>query len=297
MKARTAGRLAAGVVGLGAGVAAYAGLVERNWYRLRRVVVPVLGAGAAPLRILHISDVHMTPGQRRKQQWIAGLARTEPDLVVVTGDNLAHVDAVPAVLRAYAPLLELPGAFVFGSNDYSGPVFKNPFSYLSRHRHQRRVHGAPLPAEDLRAGLVAAGWTDLNNTRAVVKTAGRAIELFGVDDPHVGRDRYAVVSGPVDPSADLHVGVTHSPEPRVLSAMAADGLSLILAGHTHGGQVRVPFYGALTTNSALPRRMARGLHVFAGSWLHVSAGLGTHPTAPVRFSCPPEASILTLVPR
>jgi predicted MPP superfamily phosphohydrolase len=283
------------MIGIGAGVAAYASLIERNWYRLRRVVVPVLAPGAAPLRILHVSDVHMTPGQRRKQRWIADMAGTEPDLVVVTGDNLAHPDAVPAVLRAFEPLLELPGAFVFGSNDYFGPVLKNPFGYLRRHR--RHVAGTPLPSGELRAGLAAAGWTDLNNARAVVKASGRVIELFGVDDPHIGRDRYATVSGPLDPSAELHVGVTHSPEPRVLDPMAADGISLILAGHTHGGQVRVPFYGALTTNCALPRRMARGLHGYQGAWLHVSAGLGTHPTAPVRFSCPPEASILTLVPR
>jgi hypothetical protein len=283
------------MIGIGAGVAAYASLIERNWYRLRRVVVPVLEPGAAPLRILHVSDVHMTPAQRRKQQWIAGLARTEPDLVIVTGDNLAHPTAVPAVLRAFGPLLELPGAFVFGSNDYFGPVLKNPFGYLRRRR--RHIEGPPLPSGELRAGLVAVGWTDLNNARAVVKASGRVIELFGVDDPHIGRDRYAIVSGPLDPSAELHVGVTHSPEPRVLDAMVCDGLDLLLAGHTHGGQVRVPVYGALTTNCALPRRMARGLHRYRGAWLHVSAGLGTHPTAPVRFSCPPEASILTLVSR
>jgi predicted MPP superfamily phosphohydrolase len=293
-------------------------LFERNWYRLRRVVVPVLEPGAAPLRVLHISDAHMTPGQERKQRWIASLARTEPDLVVVTGDNMAHPDAVPAVLRSFGDLFAFPGAFVFGSNDYFGPVLKNPFGYLRRSRQHGRAgfkpgprdrglrfaapaggpgEGPPLPAHDLRAGLVAAGWVDLNNARAVLKPGGRAIELFGVDDPHIGRDRYAAVSGPLDPAAELHLGVTHSPEPRVLDPMAADGLQLILAGHTHGGQVRVPFYGALTTNCALPRRMARGLHRYSGTWLHVSAGLGTHPTAPVRFSCPPEASILTLVPR
>jgi uncharacterized protein len=295
MRARTAGQLAAGIVGLGAATAAYASLVERNWYRLRRVVVPVLHAGAAPLRILHVSDVHMTPGQERKQRWITALARLEPDLVIVTGDNLAHPDAVPAVLRCFGDLFAFPGAFVFGSNDYFGPVLKNPFGYLRRSREH--VEGPPLPAHDLRAGLVAAGWADLNNARAVLKPGGRPVELFGVDDPHIGRDRYPIVSGPLDPAAELHLGVTHSPEPRVLDPMAADGLQLILAGHTHGGQVRVPFYGALTTNCALPRRMARGLHRYADAWLHVSAGLGTHPTAPVRFSCPPEASILTLVPR
>src|SRR5690606_31680304 len=98
---------------------------------------------------------------------------------------------------------------------------------------------------------------------------------------------------------DLGIGVTHSPEPRVLDDMAADGFSLLLAGHTHGGQVRVPFVGALVTNCGLPRQMARGLHRWpnSDSWLHVSAGLGTHPTAPVRFAGRPEASLLTLIPR
>ena len=74
--------------------------------------------------------------------------------------------------------------------------------------------------------------------------------------------------------------------------MAADGFDLLLAGHTHGGQVCVPGFGALVTNCGLPRSMAKGLHRWPGSdaWLHVSAGLGTHPTAPVRFACRPEAT-------
>jgi hypothetical protein len=84
----------------------------------------------------------------------------------------------------------------------------------------------------------------------------------------------------------------------VLDAFAADGFPLVLAGHTHGGQLRVPFYGALVTNCGIDRERARGLHRWSGdTWVHVSAGLGTSPYAPVRFACPPEASLLTLVPR
>src|SRR5688572_13750548 len=124
MHARTLRRLAAGTVALGAATTAYATLVERNLFTLRRCDVPVLAPGAEPLRILHLSDLHLTPGQHRKQRWVGDLAGTDPDLVVVTGDNLAHVDAVPAALRALGPLLEYPGAFVFGSNDYFGPVLK-----------------------------------------------------------------------------------------------------------------------------------------------------------------------------
>jgi predicted MPP superfamily phosphohydrolase len=295
MRGRTVLRLGLGVAATGAATLAYATLVERNMFRLRRYDVPVLAPDAEPLRVLHISDLHLTPRRRRLQEWVRALAAVDPDLVVVTGDNIAHVDAVPYVVRALGPLFSVPGAFVFGSNDYRGPVWKNPFGYFDRDRDY--VQGKELPWPLLRDAFVGAGWVDLNNTRALVKAGGREVELAGVDDPHIYQDSY--VPGPASASAAVSIGLTHSPEPRILSAMAADGFSLLLAGHTHGGQVRVPFVGALVTNCGLDRRMARGLHRWPGSgaWLHVSAGLGTHPTAPIRFACPPEASVLTLVPR
>ncbi|MFC7550539.1 metallophosphoesterase [Plantactinospora sp. GCM10030261] len=297
MGKRTLSRLTAGLAVAGAATLGYAALIERNMFTLRRYDVPVLGADGEPLRILHLSDLHMMPDQRRKQAWVASLAATDPDLVVVTGDNMADPGSVPGVLRALHPLLDLPGAFVFGSNDYTGPVWKNPLGYLLPERDY--VSGADLPYEDLRDVLTGAGWADLNNARTSIKAGGRLVELVGVDDPHIDRDEYELVSGPVSAEAELSIGVTHSPESRVLDAMATDGFGLLLAGHTHGGQVCVPFYGALTTNCDLPRSMARGLHRWPGSdaWLHVSAGLGTHPTAPVRFACPPEATLLTLIPR
>ena len=297
MRKRTVYRLAAGTAMAGAATFAYAALVERNLFTLRRYDVPVLAADAEPLRILHLSDLHMMPDQRRKQRFVAALAGTDPDLVVVTGDNMANPDAVPGVMRALQPLLDAPGAFVFGSNDYRGPVFKNPFSYFEKDREY--VQGAELPTEELRDVLVGAGWADLNNARTTIKAGGRLIELVGVDDPHVERDDYAAVAGPASPAADLRLALTHTPEPRVLDEMARDGFDLLLAGHTHGGQVCVPFVGALVTNCGLPRSMAKGLHQWPDSsaWLHVSAGLGTHPTAPIRFACRPEATLLTLIPR
>ena len=105
---------------------AYASLYEVRAFTLREVTVPVLPAGSDPLRILHLSDAHMTPSQHRKREWLRRLAELEPDLVVNTGDNLAHMDALPSVLEAYGDLLDLPGVFVFGSNDYYSPTRKNP---------------------------------------------------------------------------------------------------------------------------------------------------------------------------
>ncbi|MEU4420002.1 metallophosphoesterase [Actinoplanes sp. NPDC024001] len=297
MRKRSLISAAAALTALGGATFAYASLIERNMFTLRRFDVPVLEPDAEPLRILHLSDLHMMPEQRRKQDWVAALVGTDPDLVVVTGDNMASPYSVPGVLRALEPLLDRPGAFVFGSNDYRGPVWKNPLQYLLPEREY--VQGVDLPADDLRDAFTDAGWADLNNARTILKAGGRSIELAGVDDPHVDRDDYAAVAGPISPGADLHLGVTHTPASRVLDAMASDGFDLLLAGHTHGGQVCVPGYGALTTNCDLPRTMAKGLHRWPGSeaWLHVSAGLGTHPTAPIRFACRPEATLLTLIPR
>jgi predicted MPP superfamily phosphohydrolase len=237
----------------------------------------------------------MLPDQRSKQRWVAELDKLEPDLVVNTGDNLAHLHAVPAVLRALEPLLTRPGVFVFGSNDYYAPKPKNPVRYLTKSK--KRIHGTPLPWQDLRAALVERGWHNLTHVRTGLTVAGQQIIAAGIDDPHLRRDRYAEIAGRPAP-ATLRLGVTHSPEPRVLDAFAGDGYDLVLAGHTHGGQLRLPGYGALVTNCALDRSRARGASRWgAHMWLHVSAGLGTSPYAPVRFACPPEASLLTLVPR
>lgn len=304
---KTLGGLAAvGVAGVG-----YAGLVERNAYTLRRFSVPVLPAGSAPLRVLCLSDLHLMPNQRRKVEWVRSLAALDPDLVVDTGDNIAHPDAVGPLLEAMEPLMAFPGAFVLGSNDYFAPTFKNPALYLTPWNRRGTGSTPRLPTDDLVKGLVAGGWEELTNRRAYLTVGGQVLELVGVDDAHLDYDRYAVVAGPADPSVALTVGVTHAPYQRVLDAMTSDGAGLVLAGHTHGGQLAVPFYGALVTNCDLDTSRAKGVSrwwpgaddtpsSFApddAAWLHVSAGLGTSPYAPVRFACRPEATLLTLTSR
>ena len=143
---------------------AYASVVERNWFALRQAEVPVLAPGSGPLRILHISDTHLTPGRKRLMAWIASLADLEPDLVVNTGDSIAHPDSVPYFIDALGPLLERPGVFVFGSNDLYRPMPKNPARYLwetSARRYPR--HEPDLPWQKLGDAMCEAGWLDANN--------------------------------------------------------------------------------------------------------------------------------------
>ncbi len=282
----SAGALAAGI--------GYASLIERNAFVVREATMPVLSPGSSPLKVLHISDIHMRPTQRRKQAWLRELASLKPDLVVNTGDNLAHPKAVPAVVQGLGDLLSVPGVFVYGSNDYFAPRLKNPANYLTDPGH--RSHGEPLPWQDLRAAFTERGWLDMTHTRREFEVAGLHIAVAGVDDPHLSRDRYATIAGAADPTANLTLGLTHSPEPRVLDRFAADGYQLVMAGHTHGGQLCLPFYGAIVTNCDLDRSRVKGPSRWgARTQLHVSAGIGTSPFAPLRFCCRPEATLLTLV--
>ncbi|MCQ4081179.1 metallophosphoesterase [Streptomyces sp. RB6PN25] len=299
-----------GVTAVGAAGLAYAAGFEVRSFRLRRVEVPVLPPGMRPLRVLQVSDIHMVCGQKKKRRWLQALAALRPDFVINTGDNLSDPDAVPEVLDALGPLMELPGAYVFGSNDYYGPKLRNPARYLverARGRHglngNAPVHGAiHNPWEELRDCFDTAGWVGLNNARGRLKFPdGIEIALTGLDDPHIKRDRYATVGGGAEPGEGLSLAVVHAPYLRVLDAFTADRYPLILAGHTHGGQLCVPFYGALVTNCDLDTQRVKGLslHRAGGreSYLHVSAGCGTNRYTPVRFACPPEATLLTLTPQ
>ena len=293
-----------GTAAAGAGLIGYASVIERNWFALRRYDVPVLSAGARPLRLLHISDIHLTPGRHRLLSFIRSLDALQPDLVVNTGDSIASPDAIEPLFEALGPLLDRPGVFVYGSNDLYSPKPRNPARYLWRDSSLRGRDEPDLPWPELGAGMEAAGWLNANNRRGMIKAGDLNIAVAGVHDSHIDYDRYDEIAGPADPTADLRLGVLHSPEPSVMDRFAADGYDLLLAGHTHGGQVRLPWYGTIVTNCGIDPERALGLHRHPADaddpkqpWLEVSAGLGTSPWAPFRFLCRPEASLLTLVPR
>src|SRR3954471_16841255 len=286
MRPVSAVALTGAAVGIGA-------LLEPHFPVLRRYSVPVLPDGAEAMTVLHLSDLHLLPRHGRRSRWIQALGSLQPDLVVVTGDLWSSAKSMPLLGATLGALTAdgTPAAFVPGNNDYYAPLPPSVVGYFTGGAPRRR--GPDLPwarAAEMLAGL---GWTDLTHRRTTVKVRDLELTLTGTDDAHLRRDRYEQVAGAVD---GFGIGVTHTPQRRVLDGFAADCHQLLLAGHTHGGQVRLPKVGAIVTNCDLDRSRARGLSRHHGSWLHVSAGLGTSPYAPVRLCCRPEASLLTLTP-
>ncbi|WP_104160263.1 metallophosphoesterase [Arthrobacter sp. ZGTC212] len=299
---RSAAWVAGGTAGAGAAALAYASLIERNLFGVREETVAILPPGSAPLRVLHLSDIHFVPNQNIKVRWLQSLAELEPDLVVNTGDNLSHLEAVPPLLEALKPLLRFPGVYVPGSNDYYGPRAKNPLTYFTGPSKITKDPPA-LPFGELFGAFEDAGWRGLTNRRDSMELGGVRLDFSGVDDPHLDRDVYPGFpeTGSSTGLPVVRVGVAHAPYQRVLNYFTDGGAELILAGHTHGGQVCIPFYGALVSNCDLPTRLAKGLAVWEHNGrkvpMNVSAGIGTSRFAPVRFACRPEAVLLTLTAR
>ncbi len=288
---------------MGAGAAIWGVGIERYLFTVREASAVALPPGAAPLRILHISDAHMAPWQHRKQDWLASLAELKPDLIVNTGDNLGHENGLDGIRRAFAPFAGIPGVFVHGSNDVAAPSPRNPFRYFlgpSKKNHKPEL--LDTDAMD-RYFTDELGWTDLNNAAARLRIAGTDVDLFGVDDAHRDWDRLDALPdaisalGARDAAAPV-LGVTHAPYQRVLNGFTDLGADAILGGHTHGGQVCIPGYGALVANCDIPLKQAKGLSTWSHGGrtvpLNVSAGCGHSIYAPVRFACRPEATLLTL---
>ena len=292
-------------VAAAAGAVAYGALIERHWFALREESLAILPPGSAPFKVLHLSDIHLSPGQHKKTNWLRGLADLQPDLVVNTGDNLSHPKAIAPLLEALDPLMKFPGVFVPGSNDYFAPTFKNPFAYFTGPSSQRSGASRRPPVEldtaAMHAGFGAGGWVNLTNRAQSIPMNGIRFDFSGVDDPHLNRERYAGWprgAAGQDTAPHVRIAVAHAPYQRVLDHFTAEGADLILAGHTHGGQVCVPGYGALVSNCDLPTWRAKGLNDWEAKGrttpVNVSAGIGTSRTAPFRFACRPEAVVLTL---
>ena len=267
--------------------------------RQRRLLVP---STWPPLCVLHLSDLHVRrsdpEGVRRQIRALARLERV-PDLVCVTGDlceQLPDAPLVADVLRGLRPRL---GTFlVLGNHEYGagapkgGGVRKGLVSWAIGAMYRSVVSSSVAEGEAIAAALSELQLRVLCNAGLRVWVGGRPLWLAGVDSGWVGRaDVSAAMRGRrADEGALVLV---HEPE-QAFPAVE-HGADVVLAGHTHGGQVRLPGLGAPYWH----RRDARlnvpaGVQSIAAAQLHISAGMGQ--LIPLRFRCPPELVWLDCVP-
>jgi len=252
----------------------------------RVITLPRWPMGQPPLRLLHLSDLHLT-AEVDPTPWLRRLAGLQVDLIAVTGD-LIHDDSGRErgvrFLQALLPQARLGVFLTLGNHDYLGyGVTRMPNGHAVQHRWLNDVAA-------LRGALAAAGVVVLDNTAQLLGKSG--LWIAGVGDPYTGHDDMAAALRAV-PSGAAVVLLAHSPDQ--LPAAAARGVDLMLGGHTHGGQVRIPFVGPLMTATLLPLRLVSGYAVYRGARCYISRGLGT-ASMPLRVFCRPEAALLTLGP-
>lgn len=292
-------------LGLAAAAHVYARHIEVNWFAIRKLELEVLPAGSQSVRVLHMSDAHLLPEQKRKRDFLRSLADLQPDLVINTGDNVASAEAISALAADIAPLLQIPGVLALGSNDKYAAGKRNIARYFLKDPRPVRWFGKQkkdpeLPVDELVQKLTTTSWVNISNGRAHFEINGNLLEFVGVDDPHLKYDSYPAphpkgkrATG-LGSAPTLKIGVTHAPYSRVLKQFKADLAQIVFAGHTHGGQICLPFVGALVTNCDLPRQKAKGLHKHQGVLLHVSGGIGASPYYNMRTFNRPEVTLLTL---
>lgn len=245
--------------------------------RRHRITWRSWSPGPGPSRIAVLSDIHaawphITPG--RLARIVRHVLALRPRLVLLPGDFVVTDTwgAVPVAPERIAEVLQplaerVPTCAVLGNHDYD------------------------FDGERVAAALSRCGIRVLANEAVPLSFDGRRLWLAGLDDPVTLRaDLDATIAQlPEDEPAVL---LSHSPD---VHTFAPPNVRLVVAGHTHGGQVCLPLLGPVITMSRLPRRQAHGLHEADGRHLFVTGGIGT-TGLPVRFLQPPEVGILDLVP-
>lgn len=267
-------RLTTGLLAAAGAAAAWAVMLEPSWLEVRRLRVPIPGLPKAleGLRVGFLSDLHagMWAGKGHYRRAVAALAREEPDVVLVGGDVVGN-RARPSWRSDLEVLAGLPA-----------PLGR--YAVLGGHDHR-------YGPEEVAARLEELDYRVLRNECLPLERHGQALWLVGLDD----NSRLPLHDDFEGACRDLPQGapalvLAHSPD-AVLDARER-GLSLVLSGHTHGGQVRLPFWGSVVRVTDLDTRYDRGLSRHGATWLYVSKGVGS--TYRLRFLCRPDVTLLTL---
>lgn len=231
---------------------------------------PAIPSALDGMCIAHVSDLHFCRHvpQAVIGRWIEAIAQCAPDAIALSGDIVDHDECLPWVAETLGQLSAPAGRFFVLGN------------------HDRRLRDPGT----LRSTLTRCGWTDVGGRCLRVDWRGVTVLWIGNEWPWFPAPADQLIAGPWSTDPDLRICLAHTPD--VLPWAVRHRVDLLLAGHTHGGQVRLPVVGALVCPSLYGVAYQEGFYRRAGTLLHVTRGLGS--LQPLRLGCPPEVSLLIL---
>ncbi len=248
----------------------YGYFIEPYWPEVTHVQIKSqkLSPSSQRVRIAHISDLHSDPKVRLEERLPAIIADEKPDLIVFTGDTINSPGGLGTFKNCLTKLSGIAPTFVVKGNWDSG--------------FWRRL--------DL---FGDTGAQELNGTATPVTVGNTTLRIAGVAFGSEERMTEALSEAPDDA---FTVFLYHSPD--LITEVAREGVDLYLAGHTHGGQIALPFYGALITLSKFDKQYEAGLYRVGETWLYVNRGIGMEGgNAPrVRFCARPEITVYDIIP-
>jgi hypothetical protein len=270
--------------GTAGGLAIYGGEIERHWIEITQRDVFIAGLPQAfdGFRIAQLSDIHMDEYTEPffVRDAVGHVNSLNPDAVFLTGDFVSYG--------------VLPNKFAV-SAAWECANLLNQIQCLHRYAVLGN-HDVVVGREHVSAALTANGVIVLINDYMPIERAGSRFWLAGLDDPFVGTPdpELAIPASIRNVPHEPVVLLCHAPDyvDDLLTSAAGRAVSLVLAGHTHGGQIRAPFIGPLAL-PPLGRKYVEGWFRFGSLQLYVNRGLGT-VGVPIRFNCPPEIALLTL---
>jgi uncharacterized protein len=254
------------------GVFTYGAAIGKERYEIieRTIRLPRLSSGLSGLRIVQLTDIHVGNFMKQaKLEWyVRAVNDLAPDIIALTGDFIASsAQFIPACAAALEKLEARDGVFAcLGNHDY--------------------WVGARRVAE----ALQAVGVEVLRNEARTLSLKGAILNVAGVDDPWRGKTDFDRALSMTNPNAPT-IMLCHQPD--LFPAVVQREIDLTLAGHYHGGQVKLQFLGMAISPAHLISEFVEGLYSQGRSQLYVSRGIGT-TGPPVRLNAPPEITLLHL---
>ncbi|RJP31004.1 MAG: hypothetical protein C4527_08690 [Candidatus Omnitrophota bacterium] len=267
------------------GISAYSLLCEPRRFRIHRRTINLPGRLLPPLTILHLSDFHFYHGRTARVRFLHSLAAEPVDFIFITGDLIDDDSGIDLCLQALRPLQARYGIYcVFGNHDYVHIGFRDLF-HRTGAPPRRRYHFNDV--NRLMDALRDMGITVLQNERTEVNVEGTVFTIAGIDDPYLYRDDIAKTFDGYEKENPCFV-LVHTPDR--YAEISAYHPVMVFSGHTHGGQVCLPFVGPIVTRTTAPRQFTSGLVRMNGSVFHTTRGVGSGRLTRPRLFCPPEVT-------